>query len=458
MTAHREAVETALGFLEEHAAVARMQVDGLRRHVSTHGWVVAGFVHRTSREGDPQLHTHCLVPNVVRRGPDGRCVALAARPLFVWARAAGSIYQAELQRALSLRLGVEWGPDRSNTRELAGFTPAPVAGVLETDGGDRGRARSPRRPLRVAGVADAGRRRGVAGHPAGQGPLAHPEPARRSLAGRGRKPSTWRWAGSWIGGCAGGTRRCADRRRTRRSSALWSTRTPACAPTRRGSTNPTSSNTSPPSSAGRLTVDEIRAITERFLDSDARRAADARPRRRRGGSRPAGRPPPTAPSRTRRSRLLDRLAGPARLGRSRRRRRRLRPGLGADQQHAVSTSCAVPGAVGAGGARPGRPRQDGHGPRRRRVPPSPTAGRWSRWRRPPRRSPNSSDAGLPASTIARFRLDLERPAARRRARWWCSTRSPRPRPATLHTVLAAVAACPGWPAVGAGRSPPGARR
>src|SRR5262249_49914433 len=122
MAAHREAVEVALGFLEEHAAVARMQTDGVRRHVATDGWAVAGFVHRTSREGDPQVHTHCLVPNVVRREPDGTCVALAARPLFVWARAAGSIYQAELQRALSVRLGVGWGPDGSTTRELAGFT------------------------------------------------------------------------------------------------------------------------------------------------------------------------------------------------------------------------------------------------------------------------------------------------------------------------------------------------
>jgi conjugative relaxase-like TrwC/TraI family protein len=83
MAAHREAVATALGFLEERAAAARMQVDGVRRHVPTQGWAVAGFVHRTSREGDPQLHTHCLVPNVVRREPDGRHVALAARPLFV---------------------------------------------------------------------------------------------------------------------------------------------------------------------------------------------------------------------------------------------------------------------------------------------------------------------------------------------------------------------------------------
>ena len=122
MGAHREAVATALGFLEERAALARIQVDGVRRHVPTEGWAVAGFVHRTSRAGDPQLHTHCLVPNVVRR-EDGRCVAIAARPMFVWARAAGSIYQAELQRLLSLRLGVEWQPDRNNTREIAGFTP-----------------------------------------------------------------------------------------------------------------------------------------------------------------------------------------------------------------------------------------------------------------------------------------------------------------------------------------------
>jgi conjugative relaxase-like TrwC/TraI family protein len=124
MAAHRDAVGVALGFLEEHAATARLQVDGVRRHVGTNGWAVAEFVHRTSREGDPQLHTHCLVPNVVQREADGRCVALAARPLFVWARAAGSVYQAELQRSLALRLGVEWGPDRSNTRDLVGLTPA----------------------------------------------------------------------------------------------------------------------------------------------------------------------------------------------------------------------------------------------------------------------------------------------------------------------------------------------
>ena len=122
--AHREAVEAALGFLEANAAVARVQSQGVRRRVSTEGWVVAGFGHRTSREGDPQLHSHCLVPNLVRRTSDGRYVGLDAGPLFEWARAAGSIYQNQLQRSLSLRLGVVWGPDHHNTREIVGFSLA----------------------------------------------------------------------------------------------------------------------------------------------------------------------------------------------------------------------------------------------------------------------------------------------------------------------------------------------
>ena len=120
--AHREAVEVALSFLEERAAVARAQSNGLRRRVETEGWALAGFVHRTSREGDPQLHTHCLAPNLVQRKSDGKYVAFDAGPLFDWCRAAGSVYQDHLQRSLSLRLGVAWGPDRNNTREALGFT------------------------------------------------------------------------------------------------------------------------------------------------------------------------------------------------------------------------------------------------------------------------------------------------------------------------------------------------
>ena len=100
--------------------MARQQTDGVRRRVATSGFAVAGFAHRTSREGDPQLHTHCLIANLVHRA-DGSFVAFDANPLFDWRKAAGSIYQAELQRLLTERLGVEWGPEKNACREMVGF-------------------------------------------------------------------------------------------------------------------------------------------------------------------------------------------------------------------------------------------------------------------------------------------------------------------------------------------------
>ncbi|HSS08270.1 MAG TPA: MobF family relaxase, partial [Acidimicrobiales bacterium] len=121
--AHVEAVTTALEFLQERAAVTRQQSGGVRRQVPTSGLAVATFVHRTSREGDPQLHTHCVIPNLVHR-PDGSFVAIDAAGLYRWAKAAGSIYQEELRRRLSEHLGVAWGPDRNGTREMLGFTEA----------------------------------------------------------------------------------------------------------------------------------------------------------------------------------------------------------------------------------------------------------------------------------------------------------------------------------------------
>ena len=119
--AHVESVSAALDVLEAKAAVARQQCDGIRRRVATRGLAVATFMHRTSREGDPQLHTHCVIPNLVMRS-DGSSVALDAGALYEWKRAAGCIYAEELRTRLSTRLGVEWSPDRNGTREMVGFS------------------------------------------------------------------------------------------------------------------------------------------------------------------------------------------------------------------------------------------------------------------------------------------------------------------------------------------------
>ncbi|MGH9138952.1 MAG: MobF family relaxase [Acidimicrobiales bacterium] len=117
-----EAATTAVDFMERHAAVARQQQHGVRRRVGTRGFAVAMFTHRTSRDGDPQLHVHSLIPNLVRRA-DGTWVAVDANPVHEWLKASGTIFQSELQRRLTDRLGVAWGPERNGCRELVGFTP-----------------------------------------------------------------------------------------------------------------------------------------------------------------------------------------------------------------------------------------------------------------------------------------------------------------------------------------------
>jgi conjugative relaxase-like TrwC/TraI family protein len=119
--AHVEAVATALDFVESRAAVTRRQHAGQRKRASTSGWAAATFVHRTSRDGDPQLHTHCIIPNLVQRD-DGSWVALDATELYRWAKAAGSVYQEELRRRLTESLGVAWGPDRNGCREMTGIS------------------------------------------------------------------------------------------------------------------------------------------------------------------------------------------------------------------------------------------------------------------------------------------------------------------------------------------------
>ena len=64
--AHELAVSRALEVLEAEAARARRGKGGVDQVVAD-GFVAAAFRHRTSRAGDPHLHTHVLIANVVQR-------------------------------------------------------------------------------------------------------------------------------------------------------------------------------------------------------------------------------------------------------------------------------------------------------------------------------------------------------------------------------------------------------
>jgi conjugative relaxase-like TrwC/TraI family protein len=116
--AHDVAVERALGYLEDAACLARRGRGG-HEHVRGEGFVAAAFRHRSSRAGDPLLHTHVVVGNLTR-GPDGRWTALDGRLLYRHAKTAGVLYQAELRAELVRRLGVEFGPVEQGCADLVG--------------------------------------------------------------------------------------------------------------------------------------------------------------------------------------------------------------------------------------------------------------------------------------------------------------------------------------------------
>jgi conjugative relaxase-like TrwC/TraI family protein len=111
--AHDAAVEAALGFLQEHAGFTRRGKAGAVQ-ADTDGYVAAAFTHRTSRAGDPQLHTHVLIANKVRACSDGRWLSLDGRELFEVQKAAGLVYKAGLRAELTARLGVAWAAVRSS--------------------------------------------------------------------------------------------------------------------------------------------------------------------------------------------------------------------------------------------------------------------------------------------------------------------------------------------------------
>ena len=117
--AHRAAVNAALAHLDQHAAWSRRGTDGVEQ-IRTGGFAAALFDHRTSRAGDPQLHTHALVPNKLRC-VDGVWRTIDGRELFHHKKAAGVLYQAALRAELHSRLGVVFDtPSAHGQAEILG--------------------------------------------------------------------------------------------------------------------------------------------------------------------------------------------------------------------------------------------------------------------------------------------------------------------------------------------------
>jgi len=113
--AHDRAVGAVLDHLSAEACYARRGRNG-KHLVEADGFIAAAFRHRTNRAGDPQLHTHVVVPNLVK-GSDGRWSAPDGRQLFAWAKTAGTMYQSALRAELA-PLGLAWQLRRNGLGEL----------------------------------------------------------------------------------------------------------------------------------------------------------------------------------------------------------------------------------------------------------------------------------------------------------------------------------------------------
>ena len=95
--AHDKAVSAALQFVQDKQAQTRTGHDGLVKEKAS--LIVATFNHQTSREQDPQMHTHAFVFNISER-QNGTTGSLDATKIYDYKMATGAIYRAELASQL----------------------------------------------------------------------------------------------------------------------------------------------------------------------------------------------------------------------------------------------------------------------------------------------------------------------------------------------------------------------
>ena len=122
--AHDRAVRRALGWVEKNAAETRVMDRETGRLVRVGGQktVIAGFRHDTSRNLDPQLHTHAVVANMVQGAADAKWRTMSNERLYASKMLIGALYRNELARELG-RLGYGIEKTHADGRfEIAGVS------------------------------------------------------------------------------------------------------------------------------------------------------------------------------------------------------------------------------------------------------------------------------------------------------------------------------------------------
>ena len=127
VAAHDRAVTRTLAWIEANVVETRMKDPETGRMVRAGGqsMVVATFRHDTSRNLDPQLHTHAVLANMVRGG-DGKWRTMANERLYASKMLIGAMYRSELARGLGA-LGYRIEKTHADGRfEIAGVPRAVI--------------------------------------------------------------------------------------------------------------------------------------------------------------------------------------------------------------------------------------------------------------------------------------------------------------------------------------------
>ena len=121
--AHDRAVKATLDWVEKNVAETRMKdpVTGQMMRAGGQKIVAATFRHDTSRNLDPQLHSHAVLANMVR-GEDGKWRSMANERLYGSKMLLGALYRSELAASLA-RLGYGIEKTHADGRfEIAGVS------------------------------------------------------------------------------------------------------------------------------------------------------------------------------------------------------------------------------------------------------------------------------------------------------------------------------------------------
>ena len=129
LLAHRHAVQAALQEAERYAGT-RVRLNGANHDRHTGNFVIAAYTHDTSRQLDPQLHTHAVAANLSYDGTEGRWKALQTSGLYERRAYLTEVYRNDLAREVRA-LGYEIESKRSAKGVDNGFEITGVSKELQ---------------------------------------------------------------------------------------------------------------------------------------------------------------------------------------------------------------------------------------------------------------------------------------------------------------------------------------